>query len=206
MQNPQDILFDWVTGQPGVTGAALLAAGAVCGFVGFRFARLIVPFALAGVGALVGEIVAEQLDEATLMPMAAGAAIGLLVGVRWYTAGLAVSTGATFGLLAQYLFVQFGAPDTAALVALATLVVVGIVLTPLSPRTMPMVTTTLQGTILMIVGFTGLTTAYLPALGRTFCRCASKTELLIPLLLIMLTAMAYSVQSSRQQGDMCTGR
>ena len=66
---------------------------------------------------------------------------------------------------------------------------------------MTVVMTTLQGTVLMIVGFVGAASELAPSVGLTFRDWADGQSLLVPILLLMLFVTAYSYQSSAQRGD-----
>ena len=74
-----------------------------------------------------------------------------------------------------------------------------------SLRPMIMVTTALQGSSLMVMGFVGVATAVLPSLGYTFRGFAQDYSLVVPVLLTMLVVTSYSHQGSAQQGDILTG-
>ncbi len=65
---------------------------------------------------------------------------------------------------------------------------------------MTVVLTTLQGTVLMIIGFVGAAGELVPSVGSTFREWADAQSLMVPFLVLMLFVTGYSYQSSAQRG------
>jgi hypothetical protein len=202
----QQVLFNWVVMQPGITGAVLLGAGLLNGFLGFRMIRFLVTLSCGGVGCLAGTLVASFASLPPGLPMVVGGAVAAMAALAWYEGALAVSAGATFGLLGAYVAVQLGLPETVTWIILGLTGATGLVLGLVSRQTMALLSTTLQGAALMIIGFVGLAHSILPSLAGTFQSWARAQSLTVPVLMTLVTVAAYSVQSAKQQGDICTGK
>lgn len=206
MTDFQQVIFSWVTSQPAATGAVLLAAGLLSGFLGFRMIRFLVVLSCGGLGGLAGAFAAGLAEYPLAIPAVAGGFFGVVAGLAWPRVALAVSAGGTLAFMGSYLAMQLGFRGNGVWITFALCGAAGTALGLLSRQTMALVSTTLQGAVLMIVGFVGLSNGLLPSLGATFQSWARGSSMMVPLLLTMVTATAYSVQCSKQQGDICTGR
>ncbi len=201
----QKLLFDWIAHQHGLTGATFLALGLLYGFYGVQAIRLLVLAPAVGLGCLIGLFVAPLLQLAPLVPAIAGALLLGAASAAWPKFAVITCGGATWAALGGYLATQFGLGHIPVLISLALVGAGGTVLTAVSLRPMIMVTTALQGSSLMVMGFVGVATAVLPSLGYTFRGFAQDYSLVVPVLLTMLVVTSYSHQGSAQQGDILTG-
>jgi hypothetical protein len=201
----QDLIFRWASFQTGGTGASIFTFGLLYAFFGFRFSRLLLAVSAGGFGALAGWHLADpagQPPAAAALMLAAGT---VALALRYRQAGVVVAAAATFAALGYYLAAQFGLPTVAKSVCAAAGSGLGMAFAWLNRRAMPLAVTTVQGAVLMIVGFVGLSNALLPSLGITFVEWAATWSLLVPVLLGMLCVTAYSYQANAQQGDIRSG-
>ncbi len=202
----QSYLFNWIGGQPGATGLVFFAAGALYGFAAFRMLRFLLLISTAGYGALAGLITAWTLNYQPDVLVVAGGFLGALIGIASGRAALLCSAAATAATLCGYVASQMGLAGTPLLIVMASCGLLGATCALLGRETTALFITTLQGAGLMIIGFAGLSSAYVPSLGATFRSWASSQSLMIPILLTMVAIGAYAVQASRLQGDICTGK
>jgi hypothetical protein len=133
------------------------------------------------------------------------AAALLAAALRYPRLGVVLASGATFAAVGYYLATQVGLNHAARWACLALVGGLGVAFAWLNKRGMPLVITTVQGAILMVVGFVGLSNALLPSLGVTFLSWSADWALLVPTLLGMLCVTAYSCQANMQQGDIRSG-
>jgi hypothetical protein len=201
----QKLIFDWVSGQHGLTGAFILVAGLLYGFCGARMYRYLVVLPSAGLGALAGAIAAALAGVDALLAAAGAGVVAGILGMAYPRFAAILTGGASWALLGGYIVLQAGGSEFAAFVALCVVGGIGTVLTILSRQPMTIVATTLQGAAMMVIGFVGLSHAILPSLSSTFCTLANSQGLTVPVLMAMLSAMCYSYQASEQQGDIFTG-
>jgi hypothetical protein len=201
----QDVLFKWAVAQSPLTGATILAAGLLYGFQGFRFARLLLPLSTGVMAFGIGWIAGDSFRyPPALVGTFAAVVLALLVFVHGPT-GQIVCGGLTFALLGYYLATRFTSDFT----VVAVLVAIGTAFGAAGPwlmrRTLPVLLSTIHGSALLVLGFVSLATAVAPSLGSTFRSWAASVSLMVPMLVLMLTLMAYSFQANAQQGDMTTG-
>lgn len=201
----QKLLFDWAAHQPALTGAALLAAGLLYGFCGFRMIRLLLVLPAAGIAALFAMLYAS-LHELS-MPVAGGfgAIVGGAAAVLAPQCTVVVISGVTWAALGGYLSTQIDLNVFAATIVTSLAGAAGTVLTLVSRQAMTVLLTTVQGAALMVLGFVATSSALLPSLGDTFRSLAYQQSLIVPIMLAMLVAMAFSYQASARQGDIFTG-
>jgi hypothetical protein len=201
----QNLVFRWAALQAAATGAAIFALGLLSAFLGFRFARFLLAVSTAGVAGVAGWNLAEALELPTALPALVLAAGALAAALRYQRVGVVTSAGATFAALGYYLATQTGLHLSARWACALVAGGFGVTLAWLNKRSMPLVVTTVQGAVLMVVGFVGLSNALLPSLGVTFRQWSAESALLVPVLLSMLCVTAYSYQANMQQGDIRTG-
>lgn len=199
-------MLRWAAAQPALTGVVILGLGAVYAFFGFRMFRPLLGLTCFGLGWLVG------MTGATAAGLPAGW-LGLLgaitlggVSVRWPKPALSLASAATWGILAYYLAGQCGLPSPGPLTSAGVAGALGVLFVCLNYRTMTVIVMTLQGVILLLVGFVAISTRVLPELGNTFRLWANSETFVVPVFLIMLFAAAYSYQAMHQQGDIRTGK
>lgn len=204
MHDFQSLIFRAASHWSAVAGLVLLALGLLCTLQGFRFARLLLTIACVGGGFVLGGIAAGLTGLPPIVALISAAGLGILA-LKRYRVGLALASMFTFGALAQYLGVQLGLRPNIVLVAAGVGAAVGLSMTWVCHRPLPVILTTLQGAGLLIVGFVGLTNALAPSLGLTFIDWAANTRLMVPALMLMLCVLGYSVQANAQQGDLEAG-
>jgi hypothetical protein len=201
----QRILFDWSANQPAITGAVILGIGLLSGFLGYRMIRFLLVVSTGGIVAAVATMASLYFGIHPLLPVALGGLAGAILGFTAPRPAIALNSGLTLALLAGYITSQLGLRGNPLWITLALVAASSFVLGLLSHRTMTLVITTLHGSALMIIGFVGLSSEIAPSIGATFVKWGHSKSLVVPLLLTMVTAMAYSVQVSKRQGDICTG-
>ena len=206
MPNLQTEIFGWAAAQPALTGVVVLAAGVVYAFFGFRVFRFLLGVSCAGLGWAIGATAAALAHQPIGLPGLILAVLAGAVSLKWEKPGVIAASGATWGVLGIYLAVQVHVPEVGALITGGFAAVLGALFGWLCFRTTRVILTTLQGTVLMILGFVATSTHLLPAVGVTFRQWASSQSLVVPIFLAMLFAAAYSYQAMHQQGDIRTGK
>ena len=204
--NPQVELFTWAAHQPVLSGAVLLGTGLVYGFFGFRLFRFLLAVSCAGLGWLVGYIVA---DLGGLSPLILGSICAVVLGalsLKFEKPAVIVVSAASWGLLCYYLGNQLGVPRSMLWGVSGVAGGLGVFFAIISYRSMSVVLTTLQGVALMVVGWVALMSRLMPSVGATFRDWANSQALLVPVFLVMLFVAAFSYQAMHQQGDIKTGR
>jgi hypothetical protein len=201
----QKLIFDWAAAQPAATGAAIFAAGLLYGFCGFRMIRPLLVVPAAAAAAWLGDLLTVFVDVSPPMATGLGAVVGGAAAVLAPHVTVVVISGFTWAVLGGYLSWQFGLSDTTCLVVVGVAGLAGTVLTMLSRQAMTVLLTTLQGAVLMLLGFVATSSAAMPALGSTFRNLACEQSVVVPVLLAMLTVTAFSYQATARQGDICTG-
>jgi hypothetical protein len=201
----QYLLFTWASQQSGLTGLVILLAGFLYGFMGFKMFPALLVLTCGGCGALFSLLVAALADFPADLAVACGVIIGGASAFAWRRPATMAVAALTFGALGCYLGAQLGLPEWAVWTATGLCFTVGGLLALLCPRTMPVVMTVVQGAVLIVIGFVGLTTNAFPSFGYTFTAWAHSWRLLVPVLLTMVIVTAYAYQAMRQQGDVRTG-
>lgn len=201
----QEPLFRWAAAQPASTGLVILFAGTVYGFYGCRFFRPLLVLSNLILGLLIGQLVSAFAGVPGYYGGAAGALVFGGVALLWTMAGTTLACGATWGLLGAYLVTQFGFPSLIALSGIVLFGGIGAVLAFLCKRTMRVVLMTLQGSMMLIVGFVTLSSQVLPSMGDTFRTLAVNYSLMVPVLLTMAVAATYACQSNILRGDIRSG-
>lgn len=201
----QKAVFDWISNQPALTGLTVAAAGFLYGFCGYRMIRFLVILPMAGLGCLLGLLLSGIAGLPLPPALAAGALLGVVIGIAWRQGAIMLVGGATWAALGGYLATQFDWPDMVALIVAALFGTTGLVLTAFSRAPMIVLFTTLQGATLIVIGFVGLSDAFVPSLAGTFRGLASSQAVAVPLLILMISVTAFSYQASARQGDLYTG-
>ncbi len=197
----QQYVFQWITTQPGITGLAIFGVGFIYAFHGVRFHRALVGLSCAACGWFVGLLMAHGVGL-DLLPCAAGCAAGAaFVSTRFEFSALTASAAFVWGVLGMYLTQQFALPQEWALIYGAVAGLLGLMLTILSTRTMTVVTLTMQGVVLMLVGLVGFAATVAPDLCATFRTMSTSFALLAPIVLSVLFATAYSYHIMQVDGE-----
>lgn len=206
MSDTQELVFRWITTQPNATAAVVFFAGVLYAFHGFRMFRFLLVVSCAALG-WGGGIVLAHFARTPELPTCAGALMTCaLIALRWEQAAVLLSCGATWAVLGLFFAEKFGAAPLVALAVAGFCGLLGLMFARLCYRTMTVVLTTMQGVILLIVGFVGASDMVVPSLTDTFRAWASDSAFLIPILMGMLFTAAYSYQSMMQRGDIRSGR
>ncbi len=206
MQDFQGIIFRWAAHQSELTAVSILAVGLLYALQGFRFARLLLAGSACAAGFLIGSLVAALVGAPGFI---GGAPLGLCMGilalgkVRF---GVFVSSAFTFAALAHYLGVRFHLPSESTLLLAAAGLLVGCSLYWICRRPLPIVLTTIQGAVFLVIGFVALASSLTPTLAETFLSWSSDLPVMVPMLMLMLVITGFSVQANAQQGDMETGQ
>lgn len=187
------------------TSLALLGFGVLYGLQGFRLARALLTITCAGGGFLLGGIVSEMVGYPPMIgALGAGGILGLLAALKLRVA-VTLSAGLVFGLLGHYMATRMDLYGAAPLLAAGTGAFAGLALAWGRQRSLPILVTTLQGAGMMLIGFVGLAATIAPTLATTFVEWAGSISLLVPMFLVMLTVLGYSIQANLQQGDIRAG-
>jgi hypothetical protein len=202
----QGSLLGWAATQPVLTGILVLGAGLVYAFFGFHFFRFLLAVTCAGLGYFGGALLSLAINLPDVMVGTAGAlALGLLA-LKWPKLATGLATGAVWAILGHYLASQVHLPTVGIWVAAGIAGMLGIAFSILSPRTMALILPTLQGVVLLVVGFVIISTNLVPSVGFTFRDWANTQSLLVPIFLTMLFVAGYSYQAMHARGDIRTGR
>lgn len=188
-----------------ISSLALAAAGLLLALQGFRFARILIALTAAGAGILAGALGAQIGHVPVAGPAALGALLFGGIALLRYRIGLGIASALMFGLVLDFLAVQLAITTPGSSVPFACGAVVGAAMLGLLGRTLPIIVTTLEGSVLLLIGFVGLCSALLPSLGNTFVATADRIALMVPTLLLMLFITGYSVQFNARQGDVRVG-
>ena len=139
-------------------------------------------------------------EASTTMEVSLGALFAALSATRERTAVLIIC-GGTWALMGHYLSIQLRLPGYVPLAVFLLAGMFGALFAHLSYRPMTVVLTTLQGTVLMIIGFVGAVSELVPSVGTTFREWADAQSLLVPFLTVMLFVTGYSYQCNAQRGS-----
>ena len=204
MYDLQSLIFRYAAHWSEMTSLTILAIGLLFSLQGFRFARFLLPAVCGAGGFLIGVVVAgiAGLPAVAAVLFAGGFGLGSLFYFRF---GLIASSAISFGVLMQYLGYQCGARSNMSLLIGLVGVAFGIAMFWLYRRQLAMLVTILVGSGLLVTSFVGLATALEPSLGGTFIDWADRLPFMIPVLLIMLWTLGYSVQANARQGEMQAG-
>ncbi|TWT44207.1 hypothetical protein RAS1_06160 [Phycisphaerae bacterium RAS1] len=203
--NVQDAIFRWAAVQPALVGLVIFGAGTAYAFFGCYLYPALLAVSCGLIGWIGGGLGAEALQAPhDVVGIVAGVVFaGMAIG--WQKPMTALASTVTWGLLAHYLTYQFRVPPMGVLIAAGLFAALGLTLSVLCFRTMRVVLTVLHGAALLVVGFVSLSSQLLPSLGSTFRGIASSEAFVVPMLMGMVVAAAYSYQAMCQQGGIRTG-
>ena len=205
MGHLQQPLLNWVAHQPGLTGLVIFAAGLISAFYGFRVSRFLIMVYGAALGYMGGLALAGVVDWPELAAASAAALVGGGAALAWPKPGVVILSGATWALLGMYVTTSIGLKGLPVWIALGLLGLAGFLLAILNRKTMTLLLTSFHGAAWIFVGFVGVSSALLPAVGETFREWASGRSFVVPILLVMLATTAFSFQSNQRRGDLRTG-
>lgn len=200
------LVFGWVGTQSPLTAAAVLGAGLLSGFYGFRMARLLIAAGTAVLACVAASWLPDSLAVPREAAMVIAAVGGVAIGASFRRASVVLLSAATFGAVGLYISALTGLRGWPALIPAALFGSAAAVLAMVSTGPMTMLYTTVQGALLIVGGAAGLAGAYLKPVAETFQKWVNSGSLIVPILLVMVTVMAYSVQATKRQGDLVTGR
>jgi hypothetical protein len=204
-QDLQQAALNAATLWPTSTGLLVFGIGALCGLQGFRFARFFLAGSTALAGFAMGGLIAGLADLPPLSGAWAGAGtLGVLSLVR-FRVGVYLGSLITFTVLGLYLAARLELTPDARLAAGGIGFVIGSMAPYAFGRSAPIVITSVQGGILMILGFVSIASNWAPSLAATFVEWSGQVSFLNPMLLTMAFVLGFSVQSNLQQGDISTG-
>lgn len=205
MNDYQTQLLTWAAGQSQSAAIILFVVGTAYTLQGFRFARLMIAIVLGIVGFAFGRAWADANGaNAELFSLVSAVVTGALALASVRT-GLLMGSVITFGLAMQFLGMQFGLPPTGLLVLFGFGAIVGALVYFLHPRVLPRLLTTMQGSVMMLLGFVGGAGSFLPRLAETMIDTAAGMPFAVPMLLGMLCVMGYCYQTNLEEGDIQTG-
>ena|GEM_PF-1438739 len=200
------LVFGWVSSQNPVTAAAVLGVGLLSGFYGLRMARLLMAVGTAVLACVGAMYLPDSLGVPLEAAMVTAAVGGGAFGFSLRRASAVLLSAATFGAIGLYISGLIGLSGWYGLIPCALLASAAAVLALVSTEAMTMLFTTLQGALLIVGGAAGLAGAYLTPVADTFGQWVNSGSPVVPVLLGMVTVMAYSVQSAKRRGDLVTGR
>ena len=200
----QDMVFRQASYWSVGTSLAVLFVGLLYTLQGFRFARFLLPVTCAAAGLVIGLILSGIIGLSYIAAFAMAAVFGI-VALLQFRFGLISSSAFSFGILTQYIGRQCGLTPDMSLIFGGIGIVIGIAMYWMYRRQLPMIVTILVGSGLLVTGFVGITSDLAPSLGDTFIEWAGRIPLFVPVLLIMLWTLGYSVQANARQGEMQAG-
>lgn len=206
MTDYQTLILKWAASQSELTGAVLFIIGIVCAFQGQRMARGLLAAACGGLGWLVGQVLIPLVPLPAFFTCLGTAALVAVVAAIWPHVGTITASLSTFGLIGFYAGLQFDMRPDHTLIMAAIGGLLGVLFVWANYRLMPMVVTTLQGAVLMLLGFICVTDALLPSLSSSFVYFAHEQGLIVPIVVGMLFAAGYAFQTSISRGTIETGR
>lgn len=205
MSNYQQAVFDWVSTQSGFTAFIIFCAGIIFAFQGHRIFQFLVTTSVAAIGWLVGWALALAIDAPPEGVAAVGAATMACLSLWRFRPAVILNCGGTWAIIGHYFAISLGAPPLAAMAVAALAGGAGAMFAHLCYRSMTLLLTVLQGSMLMVIGWVGLSAKFMPTVSQTFVSWSRSCSLLVPILLIMLCVTAYSIQASARRGNMLTG-
>lgn len=205
MAHYQHIIFGWIAGQSGLVGLVIFAAGLLSAFYGFRMLRLLLALYAGGLGCVAGFILADHTVLPAMITAPTLAITGVAAALAWPGGATVAISGLTWGILGGYLATQVGLKGIPLWIAGGLLGSAGTVLALVCRDAMAVILTSLHGASWIIVGFAGLAALLMPTVGETFQNWATNRSVVVPILLAMLVATAYSYQANERQGDIRTG-
>lgn len=205
MTDFQTVVFKYAIHWGEATGAVLFLVGILCMLQGFRFLKAVLVVTAAG-GAFFGGAAFGEAAEFDPFVAGCGAALatGAISALR-SRFGLFVASAVVCALFVHYTVVRLGLKqldDGAVLLAGAA---VGLCMPYIAKRSLPLLLTTFEGVVLVILGFVTLSAAAMPGLAQTFLVWASSFGALVPAFMLALFVLGYSVQANSLQGDIVTG-
>lgn len=205
MYHFQTEVLRWVSHQPGITGLVIFFVGLVFAFSGHKFFAGLLGVACAGIGWLLGYVAGHYINEAQQFLPAILAVLCGIMGLLWRKLGVLLVASGTGGILGLYFSDQLG--FSSLMIIAMTIVGAGLatIYSFLSPRSAPVIVTTILGTMMLVIGFVGLSTTFLPSVGSSLRTYANSFSLLLPMLGGMVFIASYSYQSMHLRGDMETG-
>jgi hypothetical protein len=205
MHDYQTQLLTWAAGQPQSAAMILFVVGTAYTLQGFRFARIMIAIVLGVVGYAFGRgwTAANGMEE-ILLPLIFAAVPGALALLA-FRLGLLMASLTTFALAVQFIGMQLGLAPIGLLVCLGFGAIVGALAYFLHRRVLPRLLTTMQGSVMMLLGFVGSAGSLLPRLADTMISTAADMPFAVPMLLGMLCVMGYCYQANLEDGDIQTG-
>lgn len=205
MNDYQTQLLTWAANQSQSAAIIMFAVGTVYTLQGFRFARLMIAIVLGIIGFAFGRAWADANGANPEVFSLISAAVMGALALASVCSGLLIGSVITFGLAMQFLGMQFGLPPTGLLVLFCFGAVVGALIYFLHARVLPRLLTTMQGSVMMLLGFVGAAGSFLPRLADTMIDTAAGMPFAVPMLLGMLCVMGYCYQTNLEDGDIQTG-
>lgn len=196
----QKLLFDWVSGQSGLVGVVILAAGLLYGMYGVRMLRLILAMTAGGLGAGFSAGVSAHVGVPPALAMLVGGGLGAWAGLAWPRFSRVIIGGITGAFVGAYLLSECGIRGPAVAIAAGVVGLAGMVLTGLNPRTLVVVVTSVHGAGLVVIGLVGLASDLIPTVGYTFRQWTARPSLIPPVLITMLVVTFYSYQVHARLG------
>jgi hypothetical protein len=144
-------VLDWIRIQDPGMGILLITAGIIFIVYGWRLSHLMIVLSTGGVGAIVALIATESWVTALVCALI-GLALGVVCVIKAMRYAVAILTGLWSAYLIGAMFVRFGAADNLVyLIALILFVsVASVTLTSIRPAVAFI--TSVQGTILLLMG------------------------------------------------------
>jgi hypothetical protein len=201
----QTIAFRWITQQDAPLALLVFGLGMLYAFQGFRMFRALLVLSAGICGWCAGAHTCTLFSFDPRLGGLLGTATFVAACLKSQKLGVAVLSAAFWGLLAGYLAHQMHMPVAAAYGSVLVCGGLGMLFAHLNYMPMTVVLTTVQGAILMMIGAVGMTDKYMPTVAETFRSWSYSQSLLVPILLVMVGVMAFSIQSNARKGDMRSG-
>ena len=187
------------------TAAVVFLSGLLLLLQGFRFARILLALSAAFGGFFLGEVLAVAAELPSPGTAALAGVLVLALCIAKPRAGIVLASAMTFAVLGFYFTDRFGAPRAIQFGVTIVAGLIGFFLYWIHRESTPVLVTSIQGAILLILGFVGLANVLLPSLAHTFVDWSTHVGLIVPGMMIILSITGYAVQSNLTQGDVTSG-
>jgi len=208
MLDPQGLIVDLAREWSQGTAAVVFIIGLLYALQGFRFARVLLAISCAAAGWILGSGIAGLVASFGIPPFGPRLAGAVILGIQpliHYRVGVIVASMCTFAFIAFDLAVKvLDVPEIAPLAAIGGSILGGTFYW-LHRRCLPLLLTAIHGSLLVLLGFVGLSSSVLPELADTFVSCARDWPLMLPVLLTIVCITGYTVQRNAYQGDIVVG-
>lgn len=208
MLDPQGLIVDFARDWSQGTAAVVFIVGLLYAIQGFRFARVLLAISCAAAGWMLAATLRDLTAPLGIPAIVVSAAAALALGVQpliHYRTGVIIASVCTFAFMAFDLSARLIGEPRVVLLASIGGALFGGSLFWLHRRCLPLLVTAIHGSLLVLLGFVGISSSILPELADTFVGYAHDWPLMLPVLLTTLCITGYTVQLNAYQGDIVVG-